>query len=141
MEYLIKQYPVDTGALEIQYIEEFFGEFPRRKTAADVMARLHNRESLILMAEAPLPDSICMTGFAGLTLMTYYRYSNVFGAKGGRSAETEPLPLAPKPAIRIHFPDTALWIPDLVTDANGEARARLRMPDSITTMLSSEYAR
>jgi hypothetical protein len=56
VEYLIKQYPVDTGALEIQYIEEFFGEFPRRKTAADVMARLHNRESLILMAEAPLPD-------------------------------------------------------------------------------------
>ena len=56
MEYLIKQYPVETGALEIQYIEEFFGEFPRRKTAAEVMARLHGRESLILMAEAPLPD-------------------------------------------------------------------------------------
>ena len=56
MEYLIKQYPVETGALEIQYIEEFFGEFPRRKTAADVIARLRGRESLILMAEAPLPD-------------------------------------------------------------------------------------
>ena len=56
MEYLIKQYPVETGALEIQYIEEFFGEFPRRKTAAEVMERLRDRESLILMAEAPLPD-------------------------------------------------------------------------------------
>ena len=56
MEYLIKQYPPETGALEIQYIEEFFGEFPRRKTAAEVLERLHNRESLILMAEAPLPD-------------------------------------------------------------------------------------
>ena len=56
MEYLIKQYPVETGALEIQYIEEFFGEFPRRKTAAEIMARLNGRESLILMAEAPLPD-------------------------------------------------------------------------------------
>ena len=56
MEYLIKQYPVDTGALEIEYIEEFFGEFPRRKTAAEIIARLHTRESLILMAEAPLPD-------------------------------------------------------------------------------------
>jgi GNAT superfamily N-acetyltransferase len=56
VEYLIKQYPVETGALEIQYIEEFFGEFPRRKTAAEVMERLHDRESLILMAEAPLPD-------------------------------------------------------------------------------------
>lgn len=56
MEYLIKQYPLETGALEIQYIEEFFGEFPRRKTAAEVMDRLRDRESLILMAEAPLPD-------------------------------------------------------------------------------------
>jgi hypothetical protein len=56
VEYLIKQYPVESGALEIQYIEEFFGEFPRRKTAAEIMARLQSRESLILMAEAPLPD-------------------------------------------------------------------------------------
>lgn len=56
MEYLIKQYPLETGALEIQYIEEFFGEFPRRKTAAEVIGRLRDRESLILMAESPLPD-------------------------------------------------------------------------------------
>ena len=56
MEYLIKQYSLESGALEIQYIEEFFGEFPRRKTAAEIMARLNGRESLILMAEAPLPD-------------------------------------------------------------------------------------
>ena len=56
MEYLIKQYPLDTGALEIQYIEEFFGEFPRKKTAAEIANRLSDREFLILMAEARLPD-------------------------------------------------------------------------------------
>ena len=56
MEYLIKQYPLDTGALEIQYIEEYFWEFPRKKTAAEIMRRLSDREFLILMAEAPLPD-------------------------------------------------------------------------------------
>jgi GNAT superfamily N-acetyltransferase len=56
LEYLIKQYPLDTGALEIQYIEEFFGEFPRKKTAQEIMNRLRDREYLILMAEAPLPD-------------------------------------------------------------------------------------
>ena len=56
MEYLIKQYPLETGALEIQYIEEYFGEFPRKKTAQEIIARLRERESLILMAEAPLPD-------------------------------------------------------------------------------------
>lgn len=56
MEYLIKQYALEAGALEIQYIEEYFGEFPRRKTAGEILDRLTGRESLILMAEAPLPD-------------------------------------------------------------------------------------
>jgi GNAT superfamily N-acetyltransferase len=56
VEYLIKQYPLDTGALEIQYLEEFFGEFPRKKTAHEITTRLRDREFLILMAEAPLPD-------------------------------------------------------------------------------------
>jgi hypothetical protein len=56
LEYLIKQYPLETGALEIQYIEEYFGEFPRKKTASEILNRLREREYLILMAEAPLPD-------------------------------------------------------------------------------------
>ena len=56
MEYLIKQYPLDTGALEIQYIEEYFWEFPKKKTAREIIERLQEREFLILMAEAPLPD-------------------------------------------------------------------------------------
>lgn len=57
MEYLIKQYALETGALEIQYIEEFFGEFPRKKTAQEIADRLRDREWLILMAEASLPDA------------------------------------------------------------------------------------
>ena len=56
MEYLIKQYALEAGALEIQYIEEFFGEFPRKKTAREIVNRLRDREFLILIAEAPLPD-------------------------------------------------------------------------------------
>lgn len=56
MEYVIKQFPLQQGALEIQYIEDFFGEFPRRKTAAEITTRLADREHLILMAIAPLPD-------------------------------------------------------------------------------------
>jgi GNAT superfamily N-acetyltransferase len=56
VEYHITQYDLEQGALEIQYIEEYFGEFPRKKTAQEIIARLRNREYLILMAEAPLPD-------------------------------------------------------------------------------------
>jgi hypothetical protein len=56
VEHLIKQYALESGALEIQYIEEYFGEFPRKKSAAEIIDRLSDRESLILMAEAPLPN-------------------------------------------------------------------------------------
>jgi GNAT superfamily N-acetyltransferase len=56
MEYRITQYPLEQGALEIQYIEEFFGEYRRRKTAAEIVGRLQNRDHLILMATAPLAD-------------------------------------------------------------------------------------
>ena len=56
MEYVIKQYGLYQGALEIQYIEEFFLDFPRKKTAAEVIQRLSNRDHQILMAEAPLSD-------------------------------------------------------------------------------------
>jgi hypothetical protein len=44
------------GALEIAYIEEFFNEFPKPKTAAEIMERLDGRECQILMAEARLDD-------------------------------------------------------------------------------------
>ena len=56
MEYHITQYELEQGALEIQYIEEFFGEFPRKKTAAEIVRRLNGRAHLILLASAPLPD-------------------------------------------------------------------------------------
>ena len=54
--YLIREYPLQQGALEIAYIEEFFSEFPKRKTAAAILQRLEGRPSQILMAEAPLAD-------------------------------------------------------------------------------------
>ena len=56
MEYHITQYELEQGALEIQYIEEYFGEFPRKKTAAEIVRRLTGRNHLILLATAPLPD-------------------------------------------------------------------------------------
>jgi hypothetical protein len=56
VEHRITHYPLEQGALEIEYIEEFFGEYRRRKTATEIVSRLQNRDHLILMAMAPLPD-------------------------------------------------------------------------------------
>jgi GNAT superfamily N-acetyltransferase len=55
-EYLIREYPLQQGALEIAYIEEYFNEFPIRKTAAEIVERLEGRQFQILMAEAPVDD-------------------------------------------------------------------------------------
>jgi hypothetical protein len=66
VEYLIKQYGLQQGALEIQYLEEFFLDFPRKKTAAEVINRLSDRDHQILMAEAPLqqdPGTIVPVSF------------------------------------------------------------------------------
>jgi hypothetical protein len=54
--YLIREYPLQQGALEIGYIEEYFNEFETRKSAAEIIQRLDGRDFQILMAEAPLPD-------------------------------------------------------------------------------------
>ena len=56
MEYHINHYDLEQGALEIQYMEEFFGEFPRKKSATEIVRRLSARAHLILLATAPLPD-------------------------------------------------------------------------------------
>jgi hypothetical protein len=54
--YAIREYPLQQGALEIAYIEEYFNDFPTRKSALEIVNRLADRECQILMAEAPLPD-------------------------------------------------------------------------------------
>jgi GNAT superfamily N-acetyltransferase len=55
VEYRIAQYELEQGALEIQYIEEFFGEFPRKKTATEIVRRLNGRIHSIFFATAQLP--------------------------------------------------------------------------------------
>jgi hypothetical protein len=42
--------------------------------------------------------------------------------------------------VRRRFPDTALWLPALVTDERGEAEARLQVPDTLTTWRATARA-
>jgi hypothetical protein len=79
VEYLIKQYGLQQGALEIQYIEEFFLDFPRKKSATEVIQRLSNRDHQILMAEAPLPEE------PGTFVPVSFKVSHEL-----RAAETDP---------------------------------------------------
>jgi hypothetical protein len=56
MEHIIRQYTLEPGALEVQYIEECFTEFSGKKTAEEIIGRLKDRESLILLSMAPSVD-------------------------------------------------------------------------------------
>src|SRR5262245_30791847 len=70
IHYFIREYPLQQGALEIAYIEEYFNDFPKRKTASEIMERLEGRDYQILMAEASLPDS------SGTVVPVSYRVSH-----------------------------------------------------------------
>jgi GNAT superfamily N-acetyltransferase len=56
MAHVIRQYRLEAGALEVQYIEECFPEFRAKKGADEIIARLGDREHLILLSMAPSPD-------------------------------------------------------------------------------------
>lgn len=56
MEHTIVQYTLEPGAFEVEYIEKHFLEFPEKKTAAEIIDRLRDREHLILLSMAPSID-------------------------------------------------------------------------------------
>ena len=58
MEHIIRQYSLDSGALEAQYIEEYFTEFKNKKTSEEIISRLKYREHLILLSMAEDDDGL-----------------------------------------------------------------------------------
>src|SRR5215510_15700589 len=56
MEHIIRQYTLEPGALEAEYIEEYFTEFKKKKTADEIIGRLREREHLILLSMAEDDD-------------------------------------------------------------------------------------
>jgi hypothetical protein len=53
MGHRILQYRLEQGALEVEYMEQMFPEFRGKKTAAEIMQRLEDREHLILISLGP----------------------------------------------------------------------------------------
>jgi hypothetical protein len=56
VDHTIRQYTLEPGALEVEYMEQHFNEFRSRKTAAEIIRRLVGREHLILLSMASAPD-------------------------------------------------------------------------------------
>jgi len=56
MEHRIRQYRLEQGALEVEYMEQMFSEFAGGKKAVEIMKRLEGREHLILLSMASSPE-------------------------------------------------------------------------------------
>ncbi len=79
-------------------------------------------------------ESIAPTALGSMTLEVYYRYANAFGGGGAKAGDPkkDDVPLAPAPQVRVYFPDTVLWAPEILADEKGEARVSFRLPEQIT---------
>lgn len=56
MRHIIRQYSLERGSLEIEYMEQYFAEFQEKKTASEIRHRLAGRPHLILISLAPALD-------------------------------------------------------------------------------------
>ena len=56
MKHIIRQYRLEQGALEVQYIEECFREFSGKKASDEIIRRLKDREHLILLSLGVSPE-------------------------------------------------------------------------------------
>lgn len=63
-----------------------------------------------------------------LALAAYARRRLPFDGRGGGGGDG----MIP-PVVREHFPDTAYWNAEIVTDAQGRAQVTVTLPDSLTT--------
>lgn len=66
MQHVIRQYSLERGSLEIEYMEQYFAEFQEKKTAAEIRHRLAGRPHLILISLAPAleePDQLIPVAF------------------------------------------------------------------------------
>ena len=125
MEYHITQYDLEQGALEIQYIEEFFGEFPRKKTAAEIVRRLTGRD-----ASHPARERAARATTAGTVVPVSFKVAHEI-----QSPETEPklhdLVDRLRDHVAVRRPEGALHVDRRHAGATGAARATsARSPSS-----------
>ena len=70
------------------------------------------------------PEQVFKAFYAERPNKTLTRYSFPWLAWQGDKGEIE--------TVRRHFPDTALWLPHVITDEKGKAQVRLKVPDTLT---------
>jgi len=93
-----------------------------------------SRALAVLTGDAGLVSLARMRSQAEHWLAVLEEQAQGLGGLGGGAGEGAGLD------PRVHFPDTALWLPRLTTDISGEAEVVLQLPDSLTTWVIRAWA-
>lgn len=94
-------------------------------------------KSGMLDAAAPMPAATPMAMTAAMPAMAEAKLAAAEAPMAGVPGEAA---ATPQPAVRSNFADTALWVGALATDAKGEARVELTMPENLTTWKTKVWA-
>lgn len=90
-------------------------------------------ESIYAIVEDQTPDlREYYYGPKGNSVSTSYSFPNYY--MGGTDKDGF------KGKVRRNFPDTALWMPDIITDSNGTASVTMPVPDNLTTWRATARA-
>jgi len=118
MEHIIRQYKLEQGALEVQYIEECFAEFRGKKTAEEIINRLKDREHLILLSMAQSGDD------DGVLIPVAYKIGHELRAK---ETDLKLSDLVSQLADVVEFQNRRIfysWIGGTRTEWRGQGRYR-----------------
>jgi GNAT superfamily N-acetyltransferase len=116
MEHIIRQYTLEPGALEAEYIEEYFTEFKKKKTADEIIGRLRDREHLILLSMAEDDD--------GTLIPVAYKIGHELRAQEANIKLTE---LVSELREVVEFPNRKIfysWIGGTRSEWRGQGRYR-----------------
>jgi len=110
-------------------------------TASGLSISVNRYQEELDIAELSLPDAGLGMGGGGGEMADMAAEAPAPAATQtmeGRAVEKEESIAAPPSGIEIResFADTAAWMPELVTDRNGQATATVTLPDNLTTWVA-----
>ncbi len=91
------------------------------------------RNDVVFDGDVVMEEAMPMMGLAPVPTMAAGMIEAPAAAKGLDEPESGAQPAAEPPRLRQFFPETMLWLPEAVTDAEGRLDLEIPVADSITT--------
>ncbi|HRJ89995.1 MAG TPA: MG2 domain-containing protein [Pyrinomonadaceae bacterium] len=127
---IISNVPVKAGSVANVDIALNGGGVSETVSVTAEAATLNSTDASVSVTSRQL-QSLPISGSRAISNALLLQPGTAKGTKLGDSSVTEQETATPR--LREYFPETLLWQPQIVTDANGKAEVKFRMADNITT--------